>query len=137
MRDERGFASLVCICWLAMIMLIGTTVFLLNKSENNTVIRVIYGRKAQLAAEGGVRLLIREIQTNDALRNDILTNQMNNYPKMYAFEDAKSEVYAKRVNSYIVVHGVGTSLDDEDIRARSIAYLKEMNQKYVTDHWEH
>lgn len=132
-NDEQGFASAVGICWLAVLMFLGGTVYWISERETLTVNRFLMGRKLQLAAEDGVLIGSRKLLDSPELQTEILNSAAAKKVLTTTDEDVSCDVFFSHKGDQLEVLARSTNSLAE---VRCIGILKKKGEKYYFDHRE-
>ena len=135
LSEEGGFASAVAVCFLAVLLFAGGAAYSLNESDSRVVERFLAGDRLQLAADDGARLGCSRLWSSPELCTNIMSAGSAQKLDSFTREDGVAcDIYASRHSDRIAVMAVSRQ---NNMRCRSIVYLKKKDAAYVVDHWEH
>ena len=132
-QDEEGLFSAIALAVLAILMVLGLSLFFLSQRRYSTTQRFVLETRLEYAAESGV-LAGTAVLEDDPQRAEALGAAASCiFQQQVEEEDIECTVYAMRMMDRVTVFAVSRHGEETGRRA---GCLKKKEKTYVFDHWE-
>ena len=135
-QSEEGFASIYGVFVLSMLMLLGAALFEYVHSEYQTSRNFVMAEQLRVLAENGI-LIGAEKCSNDRDVKEKIMRSRTDGTVIHHCQDERTHlecnVYAVYKNDMILLMAVSS---DGKRKNRTIGKMRQVNGKYVLDHWE-
>ena len=132
-NDERGAASVIGICWLAVMLFFSGAVYALCENEARTVERFLMGQQLKYSAEDGVALGCKKLLNDQALQNTILNSGVAKKYLTITDNDISCDIYFSHKGNQLEVLAVSSNKKAE---VRCLGIIKKNDEGYYFDHRE-